>query len=753
MGVGTMSKKYLYRFNEGGKDMRAILGGKGANLAEMTRIGLPVPPGVTISSEACRDYYQLGKAMPGGLREQVIEQIHYLEEVTGKGFGNQENPLLVSVRSGAAVSMPGMMDTILNLGLNDDTVQGLAAATGDNRFALDCYRRFIMMYSDVVLGIEHIEFETIMRNFKSNHKLTYDQELTPSHLEEIIDKFKKIIKMRSNEGFPNDPVDQLLHAVQAVFSSWDNPRAELYRKLNKIPDDLGTAVNIQAMVFGNMGDTSGTGVAFTRNPSTGANELYGEYLVNAQGEDVVAGIRTPQPIAGLKQEMPAAYEQFLETCGILEKHYRDLQDIEFTIEKEKLYILQTRSGKRTAMAAVKVAVDMVNEGLITKQEAITRVDAEQVDKLLHPTIDTDIKTDVLAKGLPASPGAASGQIVFDSDEAEQMGNKGVKVILVRGETTPDDLNGIVGAEGVLTSRGGMTSHAAVVARGMGKPCVCGCEAARIDHEGQTLTLGQQQFAKHDIITIDGSTGNVIAGEVKLLMPELSDEFKTLLGWADEISSLGVRANADNAKDATKAREFGAKGIGLCRTEHMFMGSQRTPIVQKMILASDSESRKQALLELLPIQQQDFYELFKVMDGYPVTIRLLDPPLHEFLPNREELLAEIIKMKYENAEEAAIKEKEALLAKVKSLSEANPMLGHRGCRLGITYPEIYATQVEAIMRAACQLVSEGVTVIPEIEIPLVMDVKELDILRAMTDELAQKISPVVMCPNLYASTYF
>ncbi len=733
-----MSKKYLYRFSEGNKDMRTLLGGKGANLAEMTRIGLPVPPGITISTQACKDYYQNNKQFPEGLEEQILEHIKYLEEETGKGFGDSENPLLVSVRSGAAVSMPGMMDTILNLGLNDVTVIGLEKVTNDKRFALDCYRRFITMYSDVVLGVEHINFETILRNYKKTYNIQHDHELSPEALIKIIDEYKSMLRVKTGSEFPQDPKEQLLKAVEAVFNSWDNNRAKLYRKLHKISDDIGTAVNVQVMVFGNMGNDSGTGVAFTRNPSTGEKELYGEYLVNAQGEDVVAGIRTPQPMAKLKEDMPGAYQQFLETSDLLEKHYKEMQDIEFTIEKGKLYILQTRNGKRTAAAAIKIAVDMVNEDVITKEEAIKRVDVSQLDQLLHPTIDTSVEYEVIAKGLPASPGAAVGKIIFNSDEAEQLGSEEVDVILVRNETTPDDLHGIVGAKGILTARGGMTSHAAVVARGIGKPCVCGCESLKIDFEAETLTVGDKTFSKGSIITIDGTTGNVIAGEVPLLMPTLSDEFKKLLEWADEIRTLGVRANADTPEDAMKAREFGAKGIGLCRTEHMFMGPDRLPIVQKMILASTKEERQEALEKLLPIQQEDFYGILKAMQGYPVTIRLLDPPLHEFLPNKEDLIAEIVKMKYTDAPKDKIKEKEMLLAKVKSLSEANPMLGHRGCRLGITFPEIYATQVEAILRAAVQLAKEGIKAIPEIEIPLIMHVNELSELKDLTDEVAKKV---------------
>ncbi|MEW6623555.1 MAG: pyruvate, phosphate dikinase [Bacillota bacterium] len=733
-----MIKKYIYKFCEGNKEMKSLLGGKGANLAEMTNIGLPVPPGMTISTEACRDYYKAGEKFPETLKEQITEHIKLLEEDTGKGFGLRENPLLVSVRSGAAVSMPGMMDTILNLGLNDNTVIGLSELTGSENFAFDCYRRFITMFSDVVLGIEHISFEGILRSYKEKYGVVQDHQLPANALEEIVEEYKALIKVKTGQVFPQDPTEQLIMAVQAVFNSWNNSRAKLYRKLNKIPEHIGTAVNIQSMVFGNMGSTSGTGVAFTRNPSTGVKELYGEYLVNAQGEDVVAGIRTPQPIEKLKKDMPHAYKRFTDICKLLERHYRDMQDIEFTIEKGKVYILQTRSGKRTAAASVKIAVDMVREGLISKEEAISRIDPSQIDQMLHPTVDPNARINAIAKGLPASPGAASGQIVFDADEAEHLAGQGAKVILVRNETTPDDLHGIICSQGILTARGGMTSHAAVVARGMGKPCVCGCDQLKIDYQGQQVSIGEKSFTKGEIISIDGSTGHVIEGEVVLLQPALSSEFKLLLEWADEIRTLGVRANADTPDDAARAREFGAKGIGLCRTEHMFMGPERLPLMQKMILASTLEERTAALEGLLPIQQSDFYGILKAMQGYPVTIRLLDPPLHEFLPDKEELLEELVKMRCMGASPSAIKEKEAVFTKVKNLSESNPMLGHRGCRLAITFPEIYAMQAEAVFRAAAQLAKEGIRVLPEIEIPLVMDVNELAILKKLIDEVAKKI---------------
>ncbi|MBZ4686810.1 MAG: pyruvate, phosphate dikinase [Clostridiales bacterium] len=733
-----MTKKYVYSFNEGEKSMKSLLGGKGANLAEMTRIGLPVPPGITITTEACNAYFKNDGNFPENLEEQIQEKLSWLQEKTKKDFGSKENPLLVSVRSGAAISMPGMMDTILNLGLNDNTVEGLALNTNDRRFALDCYRRFIAMFSDVVLGIENARFERILEDIKEKNEIELDYQLTPDMLEKLIEEYKQLVKRETRKEFPQEPVEQLTMAVRAVFDSWNNQRARVYRRINKIPDDMGTAVNIQAMVFGNMGNDSGTGVAFTRNPSTGTRGVYGEYLINAQGEDVVAGIRTPQPIKKLADDMPKIYEQLNDICATLEAHYQDMQDIEFTIEREKLYLLQTRTGKRTAAAAIKIAVDMANEGIITQEEAILRIDPYSIDQLLHPMLDPDAELDVVAKGLPASPGAASGKVVFDPNEAERMADEGNKVILVRMETTPDDIHGIVASRGVLTSRGGMTSHAAVVARGMGKPCVSGCDQIKIDFSAQQFSVGETVVKKGDTITINGSTGDVILGEVPLIAPELSDEFKTLLSWADNFRPLGVRANADTPADAKKAREFGAKGIGLCRTEHMFMATDRLPIVQKMILSENEEERKQYLEKLLPMQQEDFYEILKVMEGYPVTIRLLDPPLHEFLPNVEELIIEITSMKYTGAPQEEIREKEKLLKQVKALSESNPMLGHRGCRLGITFPEIYAMQARAIFQAVSQLVQEGYKVRPEIEIPLVMHVKELAQLRELVIEIANEI---------------
>ncbi|NLO90058.1 MAG: pyruvate, phosphate dikinase [Clostridia bacterium] len=733
------AKKYVYLFAEGSKDMRNLLGGKGANLAEMTNIGLPVPPGLTITTECCKEYLAAGNKIPEGLEEQLMEKLAALEEKMGKKFGDENNPLLVSVRSGAPVSMPGMMDTILNLGLNDKSVLGLARVTNDERFAKDCYRRFIQMFSDVVLGVESIEFENVLERVKSQNGLEHDYQLTPEMLENIIEEFKKIVRLKTGSDFPQEPKKQLMMAVEAVFNSWNNDRAKVYRKINNIPDDLGTAVNVQTMVFGNMGEDCGTGVAFTRNPSTGEDKIYGEFLINAQGEDVVAGIRTPLPIDELKSAMPKIYEEFEEICEKLEAHYRDMQDIEFTIEKGKLYILQTRSGKRTASAAVKIAVDMVNEGLITKEEAIMRIEPKQLENLMHSRIDPDIDQQPIAKGLPASPGAATGAVVFDADEAEELANKeGAKVILVRTETTPDDIHGMVAAQGVLTSRGGMTSHAAVVARGMGKPAVVGCDAIKIDYANEKFFVGGEEFSKGDIISIDGGTGNVYKGEVPMYEPELGANFETLLSWADELARVKVRANADTPEDARRAREFGAVGIGLVRTEHMFMEGGRLAAMQEMILADTREQREAALAKILPYQREDFYGILKEMAGLPVTIRLLDPPLHEFLPNLEELLVEITKLRCTNGDPELLKEKEALLRTVRGLSELNPMLGHRGCRLGIHYPEIYAMQLRAIFEATAKLVKEGYEVYPEIEMPLVIHENEQKRLRAQAVEVAEQV---------------
>ncbi|MEW6661573.1 MAG: pyruvate, phosphate dikinase [Bacillota bacterium] len=732
------NSRYIYLFGEGKADQKLLLGGKGANLSEMTRIGLPVPPGFTITTEACKRYYAGGKALPPGLEEELHQMLQALERQAGKIFGHPADPLLISVRSGAPVSMPGMMDTILNLGLNDTTVEGLANATGDRRFAFDCYRRFIQMFGDVVLGVEHRLFENALEALKTKAEVQFDHQLTADLLAQLVEEYKKLVLRHARAPFPQEPTQQLSMAIQAVFASWHTPRAVTYRKVNKISDDLGTAVNVQAMVFGNMGSDSGTGVAFTRNPSTGERALYGEYLLNAQGEDVVAGIRTPLPIARLAEDIPEAYRQLADTCQLLERHYRDMQDIEFTIERGRLFILQTRSGKRTAAAAISVAVAMVNEGLITREEALQKVDPGQLDHLLHRRIDPAAKLQVIAKGLPASPGAASGVVTLDADTAEKLAGDGQKVILVRMETTPDDIHGMVAAQGILTSRGGMTSHAAVVARHMGKPCITGCDLLKILPAEGLIYIGDLMIKAGETISIDGGTGRVILGEVPMIDPQLSEEFRTLLGWADELRRLGVRANADTPRDAAKAREFGAAGIGLCRTEHMFMAQDRLPIVQEMILAADKEEREAALAKLLPLQREDFYGIFKAMEGYPVTIRLLDPPLHEFLPNSEDLAVEINTLRLAGGDKALLAEKEALLRKVRNLSEFNPMLGHRGCRLGISYPEIYAMQARAVFLAAADLVREGYRLYPEIEIPLVGMVGELAILKDLVDEVARQV---------------
>jgi len=706
--------KYIYFFGggkaEGRGDMKDLLGGKGAGLAEMTNAGIPVPPGFTITTEMCTYYYQHNGKFPDDFDQQLNEYLKKLEEVTGKKFGSSENPLLVSVRSGAKISMPGMMDTILNLGLNDEVVKGLAKNSGDERFAYDAYRRFIQMFGNVVMGIDKNKFEKYLEEKKKERGVEYDSELTADDLKDLVEKFKQVYKEETGEDFPQDPMVQLKMAIEAVFKSWNNPRAITYRKINKIPDDLGTAVNIVTMVFGNMGDDSGTGVGFTRNPSTGEEEFYGEYLTNAQGEDVVAGIRTPKPISELEKEMPEVYKQLKEITKRLEKHYRDVQDFEFTIEKGKLYMLQTRTGKRTPLAAVKIAVDMVEEGLITKEEAIMRVEPSQIDQLLHPIIDPKVKVEPIAKGLPASPGAASGKVVFTADDAEEKA-KEEPVILVRVETSPDDIHGMNAAKGILTSRGGMTSHAAVVARGMGKPCVVGCGELLVDEENKVIKVKDKEIKEGDWITIDGGTGNVMPGQIPTVEAGITGEFEKLMEWADEIRKIGVRTNADTPPDAKKAREFGAEGIGLCRTEHMFFAPERLPIVQEMIMAETEEERRKALDKLLPFQKDDFKGIFKEMAGLPVIIRTLDPPLHEFLPKREELMVEIALMKEKGEDPKKIEEKEKILARVEQLHEFNPMLGHRGCRLGITYPEITEMQARAIMEAACELKKEGVEVIP------------------------------------------
>ena len=747
--------KRIYKFEEGSKELKNLLGGKGAGLAEMTRIGLPVPPGFTITTEVCIEYYKNGEKLPEGLDKEILDHMAWLEGKTGKKFGSRENPLLVSVRSGAPISMPGMMDTILNLGLNDETVEGLSALTNDERFAYDSYRRFIQMFSNVVIGIPHEKFEEALTRIKEKYNVKEDPEIPPQGLKELIKKFKDIYKKETGEDFPQDPYKQLFMAIEAVFKSWNNERAIVYRKINKIPDDLGTAVNIVTMVFGNMGNDSGTGVAFTRDPRTGEKHLYGEFLPNAQGEDVVAGIRTPHAIneyskqdanknlPTMEEMMPDAYKELVNASLILEKHYRDMQDIEFTVEKGKLYLLQTRTGKRTAMAAVKIAVEMVDEGLISKEEAIMRVTPENIDTLLHPQIDPSVKKDIIAKGLAASPGAAVGRVVFDPDEAVELEKKGEKVLLVRPETTPDDIHGMNAAQGILTARGGMTSHAAVVARAMGKPAVVGCEELFINMSEGYFIARDKKVKKGEVVTIDGTTGEVYLGEVPLIMPSLSGNLQKILEWADEIRTLGVRANADTPEQAKKAREFGAEGIGLARTEHMFFGEERLPIMQEMIMARTEEERREALNKLLPMQRNDFVELFKAMEGFPVIIRLLDPPLHEFLPNREEIQQEIneLKLSLKSAESlrkmdeliSKIKDKEKLLSIINELHEFNPMLGFRGCRLGIIYPEIYEMQVKAIIEAAIQVTLKNREIYPEIMIPLVGHVNELKYLKDKLDE--------------------
>lgn len=730
--------KFVYLFNEGNSEMKDLLGGKGANLAEMTRIGLPVPFGFTISTQACNDYYQAGKQISTEVKDQIDAALTALEEKAGKKLGDASNPLLVSVRSGSVFSMPGMMDTVLNLGMNDETVEAVAKLTDNPRFAYDSYRRFIQMFSNVVLEIDVFYFEQYLEETREKKGYKVDPELTAEDWKEVIAGYKEIVKKHTKQDFPQDPKQQLYLAINAVFDSWNNQRAIVYRRLNKIPDHLGTAVNIQSMVFGNMGNDSGTGVAFTRDPSTGENILYGEYLINAQGEDVVAGIRTPQEIHVLKQDMPKIYDQFTETCELLEKHYKDMMDIEFTVERGVLYMLQCRVGKRTAQAAITIAVDMVKEGIIDQKTALLRVDPDQLNQLLHRRIDESAKRTLLAKGLPASPGAATGAIVFDADEAEKLGNDGKKVILVRPETTPDDLHGMIYAQGIVTSRGGMTSHAAVVARGMGKACICGCEALKIDVKAKQITVGDTVVNYGDIITIDGSTGEIMLGEISMIDPELSDEFQQLLSWADEARQLGVRANADNPEDAKKALEFGAGGIGLCRTEHMFTDPKRTPIVQEMILADNLEDRLTALDKLLPMQQGDFEGIFEAMQGHPVTIRLLDPPMHEFLPDKEDLLVQVTKLQLTAPDSEELKEKEFLLKKVNQLSETNPMLGHRGCRLGVIFPEIYEMQAKAIFNAVVTSIKKGIPVKPEVMIPLVGHVNELKLMRQVVVETAEKV---------------
>ncbi|MDO8741458.1 MAG: pyruvate, phosphate dikinase [Candidatus Woesearchaeota archaeon] len=728
--MANNTEKYVYAFEEGNAKMKDLLGGKGANLAEMTNLGIPVPPGFTITTEACVLFYKLGKKYPEGAMDQVETKLKELEKKTGKKFGDDKNPLLVSVRSGAKFSMPGMMDTILNLGINPDAVEGLSELTGNERFALDSYRRFIQMFGNVVLGVKREVFESVLDEVKNLRKIKLDTELNIEELKEIISLYKKAIKQEANIDFPEDPKKQLKMAIDSVFNSWNNERAITYRRLNDIPNNLGTAVNVQTMVFGNMGDDCGTGVAFTRNPSTGDNHFYGEYLMNAQGEDVVAGIRTPHPITDLKKEMPHAYKQLEEIYHKLEKHYKDMQDIEFTIETGKLYMLQTRNGKRTAQAAVKIAVDMVKEGLITKDEALMRLEPKQLDQLLHKTIDPKAKMKVIAQGLPASPGAAVGQAVFNSERAHDWAEDGKKVILVRQETSPEDIEGMNAAEGILTARGGMTSHAAVVARGMGKCCVSGCEKVIVKEDEGEFVVGGEVVKEGDYITLNGNTGEVILGKVPTVDPELKGEFKILMEWSNAVRKLKVRANADTPHDSEVARKFGAEGIGLTRTEHMFFQEDRIKAVREMILAETAEERKRALAKIEPMQKEDFIGIFKVMSGYPVTIRLLDPPLHEFLPKEEEDIKEIAKEMKVPVEK--------LKNKVISLHEFNPMLGFRGCRLGVVYPEISEMQVRAIINAAIEVNKKGGKAIPEIEIPVVGFNEEILNLKPMVKRIADEL---------------
>lgn len=726
-------KKFVYDFNEGSAGMKSLLGGKGANLGEMTKIGLPVPSGFTVTTESCNEYYVKGAKLWDELKEEIFTHLGELEKKTGKKLGDDSNPLLVSVRSGSVFSMPGMMDTILNLGLNDKSVEGMANATNNKRFAYDSYRRFIQMFGDVVLDIPKYKFDTILQRRKNDKNFEYDTELTWEDLRDISELYKEVVRKEKGMDFPQDTREQLLMAVEAVFKSWNNPRAIIYRRLNDIANHLGTAVNIQSMVFGNMGETSGTGVAFTRNPSTGENLLYGEFLLNAQGEDVVAGIRTPKPIAELDRLMPAAYKQFVEVCELLEKHYRDMQDIEFTIENEKLYVLQTRNGKRTAPAAINIAVEMVEEGLITKEEAIMRVEPNQLDQLLHPAFDDEqlAKAILLTKGLPASSGAASGKAYFNTEDVVNAKNSGEKAILIRTETSPEDIEGMVACEGILTARGGMTSHAAVVARGMGKCCIVGAGEIRIDEENKTFIIDGKVYNEGHSLSLDGNTGDVYDGDIATKNPELIGNFEVLMTWADEFRKLKIRTNADTPNDTKQAIAFGAEGIGLCRTEHMFFEESRISVVRQMILARTVDDRKAALEQLLPMQRQDFIEIFREMGSRPVTIRLLDPPLHEFLPHEED---DIIKL----AEKMNISV-DKLKGVVEDLKEVNPMLGHRGCRLAVTYPEIYEMQVKAILEAAITLKNEeNLNVIPEIMVPLVGQLTELKYVKGVMIKAANEI---------------
>ena len=727
--------KYVYLFKEGNASMRNLLGGKGANLAEMTSLGLPVPQGFTVSTEACTRYYQDGKTIGDDIVEQIYEALAKTEEICGKKFGDLENPFLVSVRSGARASMPGMMDTILNLGLNDVAVKGLAKLTGNERFAYDSYRRFIQMFSDVVMEIPKSKFERVLDAIKEEKGVKFDTDLTAADMQEVTDKFKAIYKAEKGEDFPQDPKVQLMESIKAVFRSWDNPRAIYYRRMNDIPSDWGTAVNVQSMVFGNMGDTSGTGVAFTRNPSTGENKLYGEYLINAQGEDVVAGIRTPQEISTLKDVMPEVYEQFAKIADTLEKHYRDMQDMEYTIERGKLYMLQTRNGKRTAAAALKIAVDLVEEGMLTKEEAVLKVEPKQLDALLHPQFDASAlkAAKAIATGLAASPGAACGQVYFTAAEATAAAQAGQKVVLVRLETSPEDIEGMAHSQGILTARGGMTSHAAVVARGMGTCCVAGCGALKVDEAAKTATIGDKVFKEGDWMSIDGSTGNVYGEAIKTVEATVSGDFATLMAWADEARRLQVRTNADNPRDTEVAVKFGAEGIGLCRTEHMFFEADRIAAVREMILAETEEQRRVALAKILPMQKGDFKAMYKALAGRPMTVRYLDPPLHEFLPqkNMTEEIAAIAKELNTTSE--------AIVSKIDALHEFNPMMGHRGCRLAVTYPEIAEMQTRAVIEAAVEVSQEdGIEIHPEIMIPLVGEVKELAYVKKIVVDTAEQV---------------
>ena len=725
--------KWVYLFKEGNASLRNLLGGKGANLAEMTNLGLPIPQGFTVSTEACTDYYNAGKRITEEVQGQIFDAISELEEIQGKKFGDTEDPLLVSVRSGSRASMPGMMDTILNLGLNDISVEGFAKKTGNPRFAYDSYRRFIQMFSDVVMEMSKTFFESILDKEKEEKGAKYDTDLTADDLKDVIAKYKVIYKEKMGEEFPQDPKTQLMEAVKAVFRSWDNPRAIVYRRMNDIPGDWGTAVNVQAMVFGNMGETSGTGVAFTRNPSTGENGIYGEYLINAQGEDVVAGIRTPQPITKLQEDMPECYEEFMAIAKRLEDHYRDMQDMEFTIQEGKLYFLQTRSGKRTAPAAIQIACDLVDEGMITPEEVISRIDAKSLDQLLHPTFNADaLKAGkVIGSALPASPGAAAGKVYFTADEAKAAHEAGARVVLVRLETSPEDIEGMHAAEGILTVRGGMTSHAAVVARGMGTACVSGCGEIKIDEEAKYFELDGNTIKEGDYISLDGSTGNIYLGDIATEESKISGNFGRIMGWADQFRTLKVRTNADTPADTANAVKLGAEGVGLCRTEHMFFDADRIPKIRKMILSDTSEAREAALNELIPFQKADFKAMYEVLEGKPMTVRYLDPPLHEFVPTEEDDIVALAKDMGLTVE--------AVKAKCDELHEFNPMMGHRGCRLAVTYPEIAKMQTRAVMEAAIEVKAEkGFDIVPEIMIPLVGDKKELKFVKDIVIEVAEKV---------------